>query len=44
MSLRFFDSEAYNTKVNDFLMWEASDLTAYEDVIDALRNSLFWGV
>ena len=44
VSLRFFDSEAYSARVSDIMMWETSDLTAYEDLIDTLRDSLFWGL
>lgn len=40
--LRFFDTEFFNSDVTDVLVWETSDLKAYQMVIEALRESRFW--
>ena len=42
MRLRFFDTEFFNSDVTDVLVWETSDLKAYQMVIEALRESRFW--
>jgi hypothetical protein len=40
--LRFFDSEAFNARTSDIMMWETDDLRAYSSLIEALRETLFW--
>jgi hypothetical protein len=40
--LRFFDSEAFNARISDVMMWESDDLAAYSSLIEALRETLFW--
>lgn len=42
VSMRFFDSESYSAKVSDVVLWQISDLAAYEQVIRKLRDTLFW--
>lgn len=41
--MRFFDSEGYNSRASDVVLWETADLRAYQSVIDALRETRFWG-
>jgi hypothetical protein len=41
--LRYFDSEAFTGYCTDVLMWECSDVHAYQSVVDSLRETLFWG-
>lgn len=40
--LRAYDVEFYATRVTDVWMWEAANHKAYEDVIEALRDTPFW--
>ena len=42
VKLRFFDSEAFNARISDVMMWETDDLAAYSSLIEALRETLFW--
>jgi hypothetical protein len=41
--MRFFDSEAYNARISDVIVWETADLGQYQSLIEALRESRFWG-
>ena len=41
--MRFFDSEAYNARVSDVILWETADLGRYQSVVESLRESRFWG-
>jgi len=43
VTMRFFDSEAFNGKYTDVLLWETSDLRSYSSVCDELRETDFWG-
>jgi hypothetical protein len=43
VSLRFFDSEAFNAQYSDVIMWETSDLMKYQSVVEELRETKFWG-
>ena len=43
VKMRYFDSEAYNANFTDILTWETSELRDYENIIEELRESLFWG-
>ncbi len=40
--MRFFDSESYNARVSDVILWETADLDSYRSVIDRLRETAFW--
>jgi Darcynin, domain of unknown function len=43
VSMRFFDSEAFSAQVSDVILWETTDLLAYQSVVEGLRETLFWG-
>ena len=40
---RFFDAEAFSARCSDILMVETDDLAAYGYLIDALRDTAFFG-
>jgi Darcynin, domain of unknown function len=42
VKMRFFDSEGYNSRATDVVVWETSDLREYQAVVDKLRESRFW--
>ncbi|MBB5915620.1 hypothetical protein BJY24_004532 [Nocardia transvalensis] len=39
---RFYDTEFYSARVTDVWVWEARDHTAYQLLIEALRETAFW--
>ncbi|MEU7579835.1 darcynin family protein [Streptomyces sp. NPDC041068] len=39
---RFYDTEFYSTRVTDVWVWEADDHDAYQQLVDALRETPFW--
>lgn len=41
--LRFFDTEAYNARVSDVLMWETRALDRWDSLVEGLRETPFWG-
>ena len=43
VTMRFFDSEAFYARASDVIAWETADLGAYQRVVEALRESSFWG-
>jgi Darcynin, domain of unknown function len=43
VKMRFFDAEAFNSRVTDVMFWETSDLSQYSSVVEGLRESRFWG-
>jgi hypothetical protein len=43
VSMRFFDSEAFNSDFSDLLMWETSDIMSYQSIVEELRETKFWG-
>ena len=43
VSMRFFDSEAFNARFSDVVMWETADINLYQNVVEALRETEFWG-
>jgi hypothetical protein len=43
VSMRFFDSEAFNARVSDVAMWETDNLMSYQAVVEELRETQFWG-
>lgn len=43
VSLRFYDSEFYNSRVTDVAMLETSNLGAYNSLVEDLRETPFWG-
>ena len=43
VTMRFFDSEAFNSRCSDVLLWETADVMAYQAVVEALRETSFWG-
>jgi hypothetical protein len=42
VKLRFFDTEAFNARLSDILMWETHDLRRYQSLVEHLRESPFW--
>jgi Darcynin, domain of unknown function len=42
--MRFFDSEAFSSRITDVIMWETAELAQYQAVIEELREIEFWGV
>ena len=42
VSMRFFDSEAFNSRFSDVIMWETSSVLAYQAVVEELRETSFW--
>lgn len=42
VKMRFFDTEGFNSRVTDVMIWETEDLSAYQAVVEALRESDFW--
>jgi hypothetical protein len=43
VAMRFFDAEAYSARVSDVIVWITNDLAAYQRVVEALRETAFWG-
>lgn len=43
VKMRFFDTEGYNSRVSDVIVWETQDLNEYQLVVEKLRESKFWG-
>ncbi|MEW2392686.1 darcynin family protein [Streptomyces venezuelae] len=39
---RFYDTEFYSARVTDVWVWEADSHSAYQVLIDALRETPFW--
>jgi hypothetical protein len=42
VSMRFFDSEGFNARFSDVIMWEAADVMHYQAVVEELRETQFW--
>lgn len=40
--LRYYDAEFYSSRVTDVWMWETTDRSAYENVVEALRDTPIW--
>jgi Darcynin, domain of unknown function len=43
VKIRYFDSEAFSGRVTDLLMWETAAVKNYQALVEALRETLFWG-
>ncbi len=43
VTLRFFDAEAFSARYTDMLLWETTDVLAYQALVEELRETLFWG-
>jgi hypothetical protein len=43
VKMRFFDSEAFSGHYTDVLMWETSEVKDYQFLVEALRETFFWG-
>lgn len=43
VSMRFFDSEAFNAAYTDVVMWETTTLLSYQAIVEELRETPFWG-
>lgn len=42
VKMRFFDAEAFNARITDVIMWETTELQAYQAVVESLREIEFW--
>ena len=42
VTMRFFDSEAFNSRFTDVVMWETESVLAYQAVVEELRETPFW--
>ncbi|MFM0738459.1 hypothetical protein PQQ51_14550 [Paraburkholderia xenovorans] len=42
VATRFYDIEFYSARVTDIWMWEATSHRAYQQVVEALRDTPFW--
>jgi len=40
--MRFFDSEAFTSDCSDVILWETTDVLAYQALVDELRETDFW--
>jgi hypothetical protein len=43
ITLRYFDSEAFNANISDVAMFETTDVLAYQSLVEQLRETKFWG-
>lgn len=43
VKMRFFDSEAFSSRVTDVIVWETQQLREYQAVVEKLRETEFWG-
>jgi chlorite dismutase len=43
VSMRFFDSEAFNADYTDVVMWETRSIMSYQAIVEELRETPFWG-
>ena len=43
VEMSFFDTEGFNSRVTDVIVWQSQDLGSYQSVVEALRESDFWG-
>lgn len=43
VTMRYFDSEAFNSRVTDVILWETTEILAYQRVVEELRETRFWG-
>ena len=43
VKMRFFDTEGFNSRVTDVIIWSTKNLEQYQLVIEKLRESKFWG-
>jgi hypothetical protein len=43
VKMRFYDSEFFNARVSDVVVWETKDLPAFRSLVDRLRETKFWG-
>ena len=41
--MRYFDAEAFSSRVSDIVMLETADLDQYMALVESLRESPFWG-
>lgn len=41
--MRFFDTEFYSAEVTDVIVWETKNLAEYQAIVEALRETPFWG-
>ena len=43
VSMRFYDSEFYNSRVTDVAVLETANLDSYHSFVEDLRETPFWG-
>lgn len=44
VKLRYFDAEYFSTRCSDIALWETRDVEQYAFLIDALRDTAFFGL
>lgn len=42
ITLRYFDTEAFNADVSDLILWQTTSLASWSWLCDQLRDTLFW--
>ncbi len=42
VKLRFFESEGFNARTSDIAMWQTDSLSAWQAVVEKLRETAFW--
>jgi len=43
VKMRFFDSEAFSSRVTDVIFWETTEIGEYQAIVEKLREIEFWG-
>ena len=43
VNMQFFDTEGFNSRVTDVVLWKTQDLESYQAVVENLREGNFWG-
>ncbi|MBL8936348.1 MAG: hypothetical protein JNM69_17465 [Archangium sp.] len=43
VTMRFFDAEAFSARATDIVLWQTTDLDAYQSIVEGLRETKFWG-
>jgi hypothetical protein len=43
VTMRFYDTEAFNSRATDVIVWETEEIMAYQAIVESLRESKWWG-
>jgi len=43
VKMRFFDAEAFSSRVTDVIVWETQAIGEYQAIVEKLREIEFWG-